>query len=52
MERKIYLAPKSIFNREICAFDIGDKQWIDAESPMTLERNQKEVEKIIKQMGF
>ncbi len=37
---------------KISAYDIGDKQWIDAESPMTLERNQKEVEKIIKQMGF
>ncbi len=37
---------------KISAFDIGDKQWIDVESPMTLERNQKEVKKIIKQMGF
>ena len=37
---------------KISAFDIGDKQWIDAESPTTLERNQKEVKKIIKQMGF
>jgi mannose-1-phosphate guanylyltransferase len=37
---------------KISAFDIGDIQWIDAESPMTLERNQKEVKKIIKQMGF
>ncbi len=37
---------------KISAYDIGDKQWIDVESPMTLERNQKEVKKIIKQMGF
>ena len=37
---------------KISAFDIRDKPWIDAESPMTLERNQKEVKKIIKQMGF
>ncbi len=37
---------------KISAYDIGDKQWIDAESPTTLERNQKEVKKIIKQMGF
>jgi len=37
---------------KISAYDIGDSQWIDAESPMTLERNQKEVKKIIKQMGF
>ncbi len=37
---------------KISAYDIGDKLWIDADSPMTLERNQKEVNKIIKQMGF
>jgi len=37
---------------KISAYDIGDLQWIDVESPMTLERNQKEVKKIIKQMGF
>jgi len=37
---------------KISAYDIGDKQWMDAESPMILERNQKEVKKIIKQMGF
>ena len=34
------------------AFDIGEKEWIDAESPMVLERNEKTVKKIIKQMGF
>ncbi|HUT06205.1 MAG TPA: nucleotidyltransferase family protein [Nitrosopumilaceae archaeon] len=38
--------------RKISAYDIGDTQWIDVESPMTLERNQKEVNKIIKQMGL
>ena len=37
---------------KISAFDIGDKEWIDAESPMVLERNEKTVKKIIKQMGF
>ncbi len=37
---------------KISAYDIGDLQWIDVESPMTLARNQKEVKKIIKQMGF
>jgi len=37
---------------KISAYDIGDKRWIDVESPMTLERNQKEVKKIIEQMGF
>lgn len=37
---------------KITAFDIGDIQWIDAQSPMALERNQREVNKIIKQMGF
>ena len=37
---------------KISAFDIGEKEWIDAESPMTLERNKKTVKKIIKQMGL
>jgi mannose-1-phosphate guanylyltransferase len=36
----------------ISAYDIKDREWIDAESPMILERNQKTVKKIIKQMGF
>lgn len=37
---------------KISAFDIGDAEWIDAESPMILERNEKTVKKIIKQMGL
>ena len=37
---------------KISAFDIGDNEWMDAESPMVLERNEKLVKKIIKQMGF
>ena len=37
---------------KISAFDIGNKEWIDAESPIVLERNEKRVKKIIKQMGF
>jgi len=37
---------------KISAYDIGDKEWIDAESPMVLERNKIVVKKIIKQMGF
>ena len=37
---------------KISAFDIGEKEWLDAESPMVLERNEKTVKKIIKQMGF
>ncbi len=37
---------------KISAYDIGDKQWIDVESPISIERNKKEVKKIIKQMGF
>ena len=37
---------------KISAFDIGNKEWIDAESPIILERNEKRVKKIIKQMGF
>ena len=38
--------------RKISAYDIGDKEWIDAESPMVLERNEKTVKKIIRQMGL
>ena len=38
--------------KKISAFDIGDKDWIDAESPTMLERNEKTVMKIIKQMGL
>ena len=37
---------------KISAYDIGDTEWIDAESPTILERNEKTVKKIIKQMGF
>jgi len=37
---------------KISAFDIGEKDWMDVESPMVLERNEKTVKKIIKQMGF
>jgi len=37
---------------KVSAFDIEDKEWIDAESPMVIERNEKTVKKIIKQMGF
>ncbi len=37
---------------KISAYDIGKSEWIDAESPMVLERNKKTVKKIIKQMGF
>lgn len=35
---------------KISAYDIGNKEWIDAESPMVLDRNKKTVKKIIKQM--
>jgi len=37
---------------KISAYNIGEVEWIDAESPMVLERNEKIVKKIIKQMGF
>jgi len=37
---------------KISAYDIGDREWIDVESPMVLERNEKTVKKIIKQMGL
>jgi mannose-1-phosphate guanylyltransferase len=35
---------------DISAYDIGDKEWLDIESPTILERNKKSVDKIIKQM--
>ncbi len=34
----------------ISAFDIGDSQWVDAESPVVLERNKSRVDKIISTM--
>ena len=37
---------------KVSAHDIVDKEWVDAESPMMLERNKKLVTKIIKQMGL
>ena len=37
---------------KISAHDIGEREWIDAETPMILERNEKLVTKIIKQMGL
>ena len=35
---------------KVSAFDIGANSWIDVESPVVLERNEKLVKKIIKQM--
>ena len=37
---------------KVSAYDIAEREWIDAESPMILERNKKIVTKIIKQMGL
>lgn len=37
---------------KISAHDMEQREWIDAESPMILERNEKLVTKIIKQMGL
>ena len=37
---------------KISAYNIAEREWIDAESPMVLERNEKLVTKIIKQMGL
>jgi len=37
---------------KVSAYDIAEKEWIDAESPIILERNEKLVTKIIKQMGL
>lgn len=36
---------------KVSAYDIGNYSWIDAESPVILERNEKLVKKIIKQMA-
>lgn len=35
----------------VSAYDIGDIQWLDVESPTILERNQKILCRIIQQMG-
>ena len=37
---------------KVSSFDIGVNQWVDVESPTTLDRKNKEIKKIIKQMGF
>lgn len=37
---------------KISAYDIGNKDWLDVESPVILERKEKTVRKILKQMGF
>ena len=37
---------------EVSAHDIAEREWIDVESPMILDRNEKLVTKIIKQMGL
>lgn len=37
-------------NAKISAYDIGNKEWLDVESPTILERNEKKVKKIIRQM--
>ncbi len=37
-------------NEKISAYDIEDREWLDVESPTILERNEKIVKKIIKQM--
>jgi mannose-1-phosphate guanylyltransferase len=37
---------------KVSAHDVADREWMDAESPMILERNEKLVTKIIKQMGL
>ena len=34
----------------VCAYDIGDRSWLDVESPIIVERNQKIVNKILQQM--
>lgn len=34
----------------VSSYDIGDKEWLDVESPTIIERNQKQITEIIKQM--
>ena len=36
----------------VSAFDIGDAEWIDVESPVIIDRNRDAVAKIIEQMGL
>ena len=36
----------------ISAYDIGSKEWLDIESPIIVERNKSQINKIIKQMEF
>ena len=38
--------------KKISAYDIEETEWIDVESPIVLERNEKTVKKIIKEMGL
>jgi mannose-1-phosphate guanylyltransferase len=35
----------------VCAYDIGNRPWVDVESPAILERNKKTVNQIIQQMN-
>ena len=42
------LAAKSL----VSAYDIGNREWLDVESPVIIDRNQKQVNRIIKQMGL
>jgi mannose-1-phosphate guanylyltransferase len=37
---------------KVSAYNIAEREWIDVESPMILERNKKLVTKIIEQMGL
>ncbi len=36
----------------VTAYDIGSREWLDIESPITVDRNQRQVDKIIRQMEF
>ena len=38
--------------QNVCAFDIGDALWIDAESPNVISRNKNVVDRIIQEMGL
>jgi len=37
---------------QISAYDIGDAEWLDVESPVIIDRNRRLVKRIAEQMGF
>ncbi len=37
---------------QVSTYDIGDIGWLDVESPVIIDRNKRQVRRIIRQMGF